>query len=724
MNTSSGELNKCQNRRAHLDPDLKLTSHIKELLLAGLIGLTALSLVAALAKITVQADRPGLPVSPALVNLRPVPFTDVKIADTFWLPRQETNRVASIPVSFENLEKSGNLEALRLAAQRATNGSRGPVYRDSDVYKALEAASYSLAIHPDPMLDRQLDEIIATLAAAQQPDGYLNSYFTVKEPTKRWTNLRDSHELYCAGHLIEGAVAHFQATGKHNFLAVATKLADHIDSVFGPAPKRLGYPGHPEIELAFVKLWQITGERRYFELARFFVEHRGQHYFATEHHTPPEKYDGTYWLDDVPIYDHDKIKGHAVRAAYLMSGATDVARETGDPALLAMLDRVWRNTTEKNMYLTGGIGPSAHNEGFTVDYDLPNLTAYQETCATIALAQWSHRLAMLYGDAKYADIVERGLYNGMLAGVSQDGKKFFYVNPLESAGDHHRKEWFGTACCPPNVARTLASLGGYAYATSENALYVNLFIQGSATAKVAEATVKLNVTTDYPWEGLVILKPELAKPASFALRLRVPGWCDAGTVTLKINGKDFPNRVLDSGYLVISREWRTGDAVELNLPMPVQRIAANPTVGVDRGLLALQRGPIVYCVEQCDQAEPLATLAMPVDAVLQAEPDAKLFGGVMVLKGFGQVLATPDWQQRLYGPITATKRVPVKAIPYYAWDNRAPGAMRVWLPTTPPVPVADGFEARAIASPRQSKAASSVSNLATSDAAIEAKIDP
>ena len=410
------------------------------------------------------------PAPPAMVKLRAVPFTDVKITDAFWLPRQETNRVASLPVNLENLEKSGNLEDLRLAAQRATNGFRGPVFMDSDLYKALEAASYSLAIHPDPALEKQLDEIIATLAAAQQSDGYLNSYFTVKEPTKRWTNLRDWHELYCAGHLFEGAVAHYQATGKRSYLDVATKLADHIDSVFGPAPKRLGYPGHPEIELALIKLWQATGERRYFELARFFVEQRGQHYFAAEHNTPPAQYDGAYWQDDVPICDHNNIKGHAVRAAYLMSGATDVARETGDPALLAMLNRVWRNATEKNMYLTGGIGPSAHNEGFTADYDLPNLTAYQETCATVALAQWSHRLALLYGDAKYADVVERALYNGVLSGVAQDGTKFFYVNPLESTGNHHRSEWFGCACCPPNISHTLASLSGYAYAQSDDSI--------------------------------------------------------------------------------------------------------------------------------------------------------------------------------------------------------------------------------------------------------------
>ncbi|MEI2722690.1 MAG: beta-L-arabinofuranosidase domain-containing protein [Verrucomicrobiota bacterium] len=645
--------------------------------------------------LVVAATLTSSPAAPALAKLRPVPFTDVKIADAFWLPRQETNRVASLPVNLENLEKAGNLEDLRLAAQGATNGYRGPVFMDSDLYKALEAASYSLAIHPDPALEKQLDEIIATLAGAQQPDGYLNSYFTVKEPTKRWTNLRDWHELYCAGHLFEGAVAHYQATGKRSYLNVAIKLADNIDSVFGPAPKRLGYPGHPEIELALVKLWRITGERRYFELARFFVERRGQHYFAAEHHTPLEQYDGAYWQDDIPICDHNNIKGHAVRAAYLMSGATDVARETEDPALLGMLNRVWRNAAEKNMYLTGGIGPSPHNEGFTVDYDLPNLTAYQETCATVALAQWSHRLALLYGDAKYADVVERALYNGVLSGVSQNGTKFFYVNPLESAGHHHRQEWFGCACCPPNVARTLASLGGYAYATSPDAFYVNLYIQGSAVAKVAGESVTLKVMTDYPWDGAVVLQPELAKPTQFKLRLRIPGWGPPARVTVMVNGESQFNPVVVSGYLELDRVWRPGDFVELNLPMPVQRIAANPNVEADRGLLALQRGPIVYCLEQCDQTEPLATLALPADAGLNAEKEANLLGGVVVLKGIGEVAPEQDWHRRLYQPGAETKPVRVKAIPYYAWDNRAPGAMKVWLPTTPPALGAGGLAARA-----------------------------
>lgn len=634
-----------------------------------------------------SADQP-------LIKLRAVPFTDVKITDSFWLPRQETNRVASIPVNLENLEKAGNLQNFRLASQHATNGYQGPVYMDSDAYKALEAASYSLATHPDPVLDKRLDEIIATLVGAQQPDGYLNSYFTVKEPTKRWTNLRDWHELYCAGHLFEAAVAHFQATGKRTFLNVAIKLADNIDSVFGPPPKRLGYPGHPEIELALIKLWRVTGERRYFELARFFVENRGRKFFAEEHKTPLEKYDGTYWQDDVPIYDHNNIKGHAVRAAYLMSGTTDVAAETGDLALLNMLNRVWRNTTERNMYITGGIGPSAHNEGFTVDYDLPNVTAYQETCATVALAQWSHRLALLYGDAKYADIVERALYNGMLAGVSQDGTKFFYVNPLESNGTHHRRPWFGCACCPPNAARTIASLGGYAYAVSDDALWVNLYIQGSVKAQVGGAPIQLEVATDYPWDGNVVLKLRLTKPAKFQLRLRLPEWCHDPKV--RVNGRLEINPWIDRGYAVLNREWKKDDKVELELPMPVQRVAANPKVKADKGLLAIQRGPLVYCVEQ-DKRGSLSSVFLPANAELKAVKCGSWFGrvGVIGILGVAREANEKGWNRGLYQSVTLGRDVNITAIPYCLWDNREPGPMKVWLPIAPPEQFHSGLERQA-----------------------------
>jgi uncharacterized protein len=628
-----------------------------------------------------------------LLKLRQVPFTDVTIQDNFWTPRRETNRVASIPFSLQKLEEAGNIEDMRLAARGATNGFKGPVFMDSDLYKALEAASYSLATHPDPALEKQLDDIISILAAAQQPDGYLNSYYTVKDPGRRWTNLRDCHELYCAGHMFEAAVAHYQATGKKTFLNIATRYADYIDSVFGPEPKRLGYPGHPEIELALIKLWRATGNQRYFELARFFVENRGRKFFATEHHTPLDKYDGSYFQDDVPIYDHQNIKGHAVRAAYLMSGVTDVAMQTGDERLLKMLDRVWRNTTERNEYITGGIGPSASNEGFTVDYDLPNLTAYQETCATVALAQWAHRLALLYGDASYADVVERGLYNGIISGVSQDGTKFFYVNPLESAGTHHRSPWFGCACCPPNVTRTLAALGGYAYATGSDALYVNLYIQGAAKAKVGNTDVSLKVTTDYPWDGKVVLDITPAASAKFALRLRIPGWCQKATVAVNRSAVKTP--VIERGYFVLDRDWKQGDRVELDLPMPVQRIAANPRVKADQGLLALQRGPIVYCLEQCDQTEPLAELWLPLDASLKAAREPKLLGGVVTITGEARAATEQQWRRTLYQPEAPATRVPLKAIPYYAWDNRQPGRMSVWLPFAPQAQPARGLEAQA-----------------------------
>lgn len=628
-----------------------------------------------------SAPLSGINAEPAqLLKLRPVPFTQVRIRDSFWAARQETNRVAAIAINLAMLEKAGNIHNFELAAAGATNGYSGPVFMDSDLYKGLESVAYSLAIHPDAGLERRLDAIVSKIAAAQQPDGYLDTYYIVKEPGKRWTNLRDCHELYCAGHLFEAAVAHYQATGKRAFLEVAVKLAGHIDSVFGPG-KRLGYPGHPEIELGLVKLWRVTAEPRYFNLARFFIENRGRHYFAEEHHTPLDRYDGSYWQDDVPIVEHQRIKGHAVRAAYLMSGATDVAAETRDGALLAMLDRVWRNTTERNLYLTGGIGPSAQNEGFTTDYDLPNLTAYQETCASVALAQWNHRLALLYGDARYVDVFERSLYNGALAGMSLDGTRFFYVNPLASAGRHHRQEWFGCACCPPNICRTIASLGGYAYALSDDGFWVNLYIQGTASARLQGQEFNLDVATDYPWDGKVVLRPRLERPAKLDLRLRVPGWCHGASVS--INHRQISEPRIERGYLVLERAWDNGDSVELDLPMPVQRIAANPNVKADLGQLALQRGPLVYCFEACDQAEPLSSLCLPPAGPLRAEKEETLLGGIVVIKGAVEIAPQPSPDGGLYQAMAPPRRLDITAVPYCVWDNRQPGPMQVWLPAAP-----------------------------------------
>jgi DUF1680 family protein len=639
-----------------------------------------------------------------IVNLRAVPFTQVRIADSFWAPRREANRRVSLPHSLDMLEQAGNIRNLERATKGEHSGYEGPVFMDSDLYKTLEAVSYSLATDPDPALEKRVDGIIAKIAAAQRPDGYLNTWYEVNAPDRRFTNLRDNHELYCAGHLFEAAVAHYQATGKKTLLDVATKFADLLCRTFGDGPgQRMGYGGHPEIELALVKLWRITGEQRYFDLARFFVVNRGRHFFAEEHHTPPAQYDGTYWQDDVPIREHRTIKGHAVRAGYLLSGVVDVASQTRDAGLLKMVDRVWRNTTQKRMYVTGGIGPSASNEGFTTDYDLPNLTAYQETCASVAMAMWNHRLNLLYGDAKYADLVERALYNGILAGVSLDGKRFFYVNPLASMGGHHRSGWFGCACCPPNEARTLAALGSYAYALSDDAIWVNLYIQGGADVTVGGRKARLDVTTDYPWGEDVKIALKVAAPAALtsgthdlaqiALRLRVPEWCPGAKV--RVNGEAVAKPERENGYLVLRRTWRTGDTVDLRLPMPVQRVVANPQVKEDAGRVAVQRGPLVYCMEQCDQKAPVSSISLPASSELKPVRQPDLPNGVLALTGTGVMAPETDWSHALYRPVPQPRRVPVTLIPYYAWDNRAPGAMEVWIPTAPPTPRAGGLETSA-----------------------------
>jgi DUF1680 family protein len=651
-------------------------SHLRKR--AGLLGSAGLLAGMLLIQTPVRSEEHPL------LKLQAVPFTRVEIKDAFWAPRQEVNRQVSIPHSLDMLEKYGNLRNFTLAAQGARKGFTGFVFADSDVYKTLEAASYALATNPDPALEKRVDAVIARLAAAQQPDGYLDTYYEIVEPGKRWTNLRDNHELYCAGHLFEAAVAHYEATGKRTLLAVATKYADCLAAHFGEGPgKRMGYGGHPEIELALVRLWRATGQQRYFDLARFFIEHRGSHFFAQEHETPLDRYDGTYWLDDVPIRDHKSIKGHAVRACYLMSGVVDVAGETEDAALLKMVGRVWRNTVERNLYVTGGIGPSGSNEGFTTDYDLPNLTAYQETCASVAMMLWNHRLNLLYGDARYADLVERTLYNGFLSGVSLDGKRFFYVNPLASQGRHHRAEWFACACCPPNVTRTLASLGSYAYATSGNGLWVNLYIQGGVHAAIAQQKLTLDVTTDYPWNGKVkfVVRPE--KETHFSLNLRIPGWCSGATS--RVNDAPVREAPIVRGYLALDRTWKPGDVVTLDLSMPARRIEANPQVKEDQGQAAIARGPIIYCLEGCDNGASLASVALPGDAALTVAKAPEL-PGVVALKGEGLAATETDWQGGLYRTAASPRKVTLTAVPYYAWDNRAPGEMRVWLPTAPPAP--------------------------------------
>jgi len=603
----------------------------------------------------------------ARTRLQAVPFTDVKLTDRFWAPRLEVNRTVTVPHCLHQCEITGRIRNFEVAGGLVQGKFEGIYFNDSDVYKVVEGAAYALAFHPDPQLDARLDELIAKFAAAQQKDGYLNTYFTLVEPDKRWTDLPGKHELYCAGHLIEAAVAHYRATGKRNLLDIAIRFADYIDSVFGDG-RLVGVCGHEEIELALVKLYDVTGEQRYLNLAKWFIDKRG--YGGSE-----------YDQDHIPVRQQSEIVGHAVRAMYLYSAVADVAARTGDQGLVAAMDRIWRDVTRRKMYVTGGIGPSAQNEGFTVPYDLPNDSAYAETCAAIGMALWNQRLLLLHGQAKYADILEQVMYNGLLSGVSLEGSKFFYVNPLASRGGHHRQPWFGCACCPSNVVRFIPQVPGYLYATSPEGVWLNLYAANTAKVTLDAGQVALTQETDYPWSGAVKITVHPTAPASFAVNLRIPGWCRGATA--KVNGKKIEATPADNGYLTISRQWRAGDAIELDLPMPIERVVANPNVQADIGRVALRRGPLVYCLDGVDNGGAVRNLALPREAKLEASFDPGRLGGVVVLRGQARRRAPLEWSGILYQAVAPDQQVDIVAVPYYAWDNRQPGEMVVWLPETP-----------------------------------------
>ena len=495
--------------------------------------------------------------------MKALPFTDVTIKDRFWTPRQATNSEKTIPHEIEQCRTTGRINNFAKAAGIMEGNFEGIFFNDSDVHKLVEAASYTLCTHPNPQWESELDEVIDTIAKSQQADGYLNSYFTLVEPEKRWQNLGMMHELYCAGHLFEAGVAHYQATGKQKLLDVACRFADLIDNTFGHG-KRDGLPGHQGIELALVKLARVTGEARYMSLAEYFVTTRGQapHVFEKElenpdlpgglgayqhHYTRDGKYEGTYSQAHKPLKEQTECVGHAVRAMYLYAGAADIALETGDTDISNALNALWENV-EKRLYVTGGVGPSGHNEGFTQDYELPNFSAYAETCASIGLIFWAHRMFLLKGESRFVDVLETALYNGALSGVSLDGTGFFYQNPLASRGGRERHAWFGCACCPPNIARLLGSLGQYIYAQSEKDLWVNLYVGGTASATVAEnVSLKLTQETDYPWSGDVKITVVPEKPVKFALNLRIPGWCD--NFDVNINGEAYNATAASNGYL-------------------------------------------------------------------------------------------------------------------------------------------------------------------------------
>jgi hypothetical protein len=651
--------------------------------------------------------------SDAVRRLDPVPLPDVTVDDDFWGGRRETLRGTTLTYVHEKLEGTGRVDNFRIAAGEAEGEFSGKFYNDSDVYKWVEAASDALAsglAGADGDLRERVDDVVAAIAAAQAPDGYLNTYFQLVEPDGRWTNLHRMHELYCAGHLIEAAVAHRDATGESTLLDVARAFADHVDERFGPDGVQ-GYPGHEELELALVRLYRATDEERYLDLASYFVEERGAEDspFERELRNPEGvagevmadylfddegSYDGSYMQDQAPVRETESIEGHSVRATYLYAGATDVAVETDDRDLLAAVERVWRNMTERRSYVTGGIGSAYSGERFTEDYHLPNRTAYAETCAALGSVRWNHRLLQATGEARFADVLERTLYNGFLVGVSLSGDRFFYVNPLRvdpedgPEGDYEehfateRREWFGTACCPTNVPRLLAGLERYLFLVDReaDAVTLPLHVGSEADVTVGGESVHLDVATDYPWDGETTVTVEVDEPASFGLRLRVPPW--AAEATLSVDG-DVVGTDLDAGFVGVDRTWTGGETVALSFGMPVRTLAAHPAVDADEGRVAVERGPIVYCLEDVDAPASLARVQLPADAAADAtvahEPD--LLDGVTTVELPARVLPEGDALYRATSDRDAAEGS-VTAVPYYAWGHRDGAAMRVWVPTT------------------------------------------
>jgi DUF1680 family protein len=627
--------------------------------------------------------------------VKPVPFTAVHFNDVFWAPRIETNRTVTIPFAFQKCEETGRLDNfLRAAAAlrgEPLQNTKPPGYPfdDTDLYKVIEGAAYTLSVHPDPKLDAYLDGLIEKIGAAQEKDGYLYTTRTINpEKPHPWAGTRrwelegiNSHELYNLGHLYEAAVAHYQATGKRTLLDIALRTADLLDRTFGPNKQSI-WPGHQITEMGLAKLYRVSGDDRYLNLARFMLDQRGAN---------DEKGGGrTYNQSNKKVVDQTEAVGHAVRATYMYSGIADVAALTGEAAYVNAIDRIWENVAGKKIYITGGIGARGSGEAFGENYELPNMSAYCETCAAIGNDFWNQRLFLLHADARYVDVMERTLYNGLLSGVSLDGKAFFYPNPLESNGQHQRSPWFGVACCPGNMTRFLASVPGYVYAQQGDTVCVNLYVGSAAEIKMDNGqTVRLVQETRYPWDGAVRLRVAPEGNAGLTIKMRIPGWArneampgdlyrfadrSSEPVGLAVNGRPVPIR-LEQGYASVSRRWAKGDVVELNLPMPVRRVVASEKVAADRGRVALQRGPLVYCAEWPDNPNGrVRNLMLPDTVPLAAEFRPGLLNGVEVIKGKAVALAFDG-----KGALNRSEQE-FTAIPYYAWANRGKGQMIVWIP--------------------------------------------
>ena len=615
-----------------------------------------------------------------------VPFTNVHLSDNFWLPRIEINRTVSIPSAFRECEKSGRFDNFAIAGGLKEGEHRGDFsFDDTDPYKVIEGASYSLAVHYDKQLDHYLDSVIAIIASAQEDDGYLTTCVTNKcyrlsgwWGRSKWEKI-NSHELYNSGHLIESAIAHYRATGKRSFLNVAIKNADLVCKTFGPNEGQIHRPGgHPIIEMALCKLYKVTGNKKYLDGARYFVEETGR---CTDGHHPSE-----YSQDHKPILQQDEIVGHAVRAGYLFSGVADVAALTNDKAYSEALQRIWNNMSSKKLFITGGIGSRAQGEGFGPNYELNNHTAYCETCAAIANVYWNHRMFLATGESKYIDVCERALYNNVLSGVSLSGDLFFYDNPLESDGEHGRQRWFGCACCPGNVTRFVASVPNYIYAAQGKDIYVNLYAQGKANI----GGLELEQTTDYPWDGKVRIRLNKGG-GKFSIKLRIPGWLKkhpfgnnlytyldaAKSADISVNGVKVGHDNPD--YVSIDRKWKKGDVIEINFPMEVRRVLANDNAEDDRGKVALERGPVVFCLEGKDQPDNTVFDKYILDSTpIQSHFEKDLLNGVVVLEGNAKELQRNG----------EVKDVRFRAIPYSTWNNRGGDQMEVWIANTPAKAVA------------------------------------
>ena len=636
----------------------------------------------------------------------PVPIRNVQVHDSFFSNLMKVTVEKLLPYQWKALndeipdaEPSYCIRNFKIAAGLEQGEHGGRVFQDSDLAKWIEAAAYSLIWHPDAALEKTVDEAIDLVERAQLPDGYLDTYYILTGIENRWTNTKDNHELYCAGHMLEAAVAYYQATGKRKLLDVMTRCVGHIASVIGPEEGKLHtYPGHEVLEMALCKLYEATGDAKHLELAAYFINERGAapSYFVAEgersgHPVRPDSpFNLRYYQADRPVREQEGAEGHAVRAGYLYSGMADTARLTGDDELWEACQRIWHDITRRQMYITGAIGQSAAGESFSFDYDLPNDLIYGETCAAISLAFFAQRMLRLAPRGEYADVLERVLYNGTISGMSLDGTKFFYVNPLEvdparCAYNHQfrhvkpeRQKWFGCACCPPNLGRLIASLPGYLYHINDDTVYVNLYTTNDMTTALQSGEASLSMQTGYPWDGAVRLTVNAA-PQDMRLALRKPGWCR--TFTLMVNGTAVDYALRD-GFLYIARGWSAGDCVELTFDMPAVTVHANPRVAEDLGKIAVQRGPVVYCLEEPDNGKNLQRVYLDADAAFTCRYEPDTLGGIVAIETEGCELAFDNWDDDvLYSSEDKPGYRPRRLcfIPYYAWANRGPAEMTVWV---------------------------------------------